>query len=80
MSSIISVIGAGTMGSGIAQLAASKGCKVNLIDTFPKALENSKIKLQSILNRLIEKGKIDKIVLQLIMTKQYKNSRIQRSY
>ena len=48
------------MGSGIAQVAASNGCKVNLIDTFPNALENSQTKLQSILNRLVEKGKIDK--------------------
>ena len=47
------------MGSGIAQVAASNGCKVNLIDTFPNALENSQTKLQSILNRLVEKGKID---------------------
>ena len=59
MSLIVSVIGAGTMGSGIAQVAASNGCKVNLIDTFPNALENSQSKLQSILNRLVEKGKID---------------------
>ena len=59
MSLIVSVIGAGTMGSGIAQVAASNGCKVNLIDTFPNALENSQTKLQSILNRLVKKGKID---------------------
>ena len=59
MSLIVSVIGAGTMGSGIAQVAASNGCKVNLIDTFPNALENSQTKLQSILNRLVEKGKIE---------------------
>ena len=59
MNLIVSVIGAGTMGSGIAQVAASNGCKVNLIDIFPNALENSQTKLQSILNRLVEKGKID---------------------
>ena len=47
------------MGSGIAQVAASNGCKVNLVDTFPNALKNSQTKLKSILNRLIEKGKID---------------------
>ena len=47
------------MGCGIAQVAASNGCKVNLIDTFPNALENSQTILQSILNRLVEKGKIE---------------------
>ena len=41
MSSIISVIGAGTMGSGIAQVAGTHGCQVNIIDLFPEALENS---------------------------------------
>jgi len=59
MSSIISVIGAGTMGSGIAQVAGTHGCQVNIIDSFPEALENSQSKLKSILNRLVEKGKIN---------------------
>jgi len=60
MSKIISVIGAGTMGSGIAQVAGTHGCQVNIIDLFPEALENSQSKLKSILNRLVEKGKINK--------------------
>ena len=60
MSKIISVIGAGTMGSGIAQVAGTHGCQVNIIDSFPEALENSQSKLKSILNRLVEKGKINK--------------------
>ncbi len=59
MSIITSVIGAGTMGSGIAQVAASNGCRVNIVDSFPEALENSQSKLKSILNRLVEKGEID---------------------
>ncbi len=41
MNTIISVIGAGTMGSGIAQVAGIHGCQVNIIDSFPEALENS---------------------------------------
>jgi len=60
MSKIISVVGAGTMGSGIAQVAGTHGCQVNIIDLFPEALENSQSKLKSILNRLVEKGKINK--------------------
>lgn len=59
MSQLISIIGAGTMGSGIAQVAASNGCQVTIIDSSQPALENSKSKLKSILNRLVEKGKIN---------------------
>ena len=59
MSQLISVIGAGTMGSGIAQVAASNGCQVTIVDSYQPALENSKSKLKSILNRLVEKGKIN---------------------
>ena len=59
MSQLISVIGAGTMGSGIAQVAASNGCQITIVDSSQPALENSKSKLKSILNRLVEKGKIN---------------------
>jgi len=58
MSQLISVIGAGTMGSGIAQVVASNGCQVTIVDSSQPALENSKSTLKSILNRLVEKGKI----------------------
>jgi len=59
MNTIISVIGAGTMGSGIAQVAGTYGCQVNVIDSFQEALGNSQSKLKNILNRLVEKGKIN---------------------
>ena len=55
----IGIIGSGTMGSGIAQVAATSGCKVKLFDTNKDALDNSQKALDKILNRLIEKGKID---------------------
>ena len=51
----VSIIGAGTMGTGIAQIAATKGHQVCLYDTFDGAVENSKSKLNKILNRLVEK-------------------------
>ncbi len=54
----VSVIGAGTMGMGIAQLAATKGHEVCLYDALNGSIENAKIKLIKILNRLVEKGKI----------------------
>ena len=59
MSQLISVIGAGTMGSGIAQVAASNGCQVTIVDSSQPALEKSRSKLKSILNRIVEKGKIN---------------------
>ena len=55
----IGIIGSGTMGSGIAQVAATSGCKVKLYDTNQVALDKAKASLEKILNRLIEKGRID---------------------
>ncbi len=54
----IGVIGSGTMGSGIAQVAATSGCKVKLYDTNDAALDKSKAALEKVLLRLIEKGRI----------------------
>lgn len=56
---IIGIIGSGTMGSGIAQVAATAGCRVLVYDTQTAALERSAAKLEKILNRLIDKGRID---------------------
>lgn len=53
------IIGSGTMGSGIAQVAATSGCTVKLYDTNRSALEKAEIALEKILSRLVEKGKID---------------------
>ncbi|WP_323788372.1 3-hydroxyacyl-CoA dehydrogenase NAD-binding domain-containing protein [Psychroserpens sp.] len=55
----VGIIGSGTMGSGIAQVAATAGCKVKLYDTNQAALDKAKTVLEKILNRLIEKGRID---------------------
>lgn len=58
---IVGVIGAGAMGSGIAQVAAMAGHQVILFDTNTAALDTSKTKLEKVLNRLVEKGKIDNV-------------------
>lgn len=55
----IGVIGSGSMGSGIAQVAATAGHEVFLFDNNPEALTKASAKLQKILNRLVEKGRID---------------------
>jgi 3-hydroxybutyryl-CoA dehydrogenase len=73
----VSVIGAGTMGSGIAQIAATKGHQVCLYDSVDGAIENSHEKLNKILNRLIEKEKISKedkenILSRINFTKEIK--------
>ena len=57
------------MGSGIAQVAATCGWQVNIIDSFPKALGNSKSKLKSIFNRLVEKGKLNEEQSKSILTR-----------
>ena len=57
------------MGSGIAQVAATCGWQVNIIDSFPKALGNSKSKLKSIINRLVEKGKLNEEQSKSILTR-----------
>ena len=54
----VSVIGAGTMGMGIAQIAATKGHKVCLYDNYDGAIENANKRIKKILNRLVEKKRI----------------------
>jgi 3-hydroxybutyryl-CoA dehydrogenase len=56
--SCIGVIGAGTMGSGIAQLAASFGHQVVLFDANNEVMKQAAIRLKKSLDGLVEKGKI----------------------
>ena len=55
----LSVIGAGTMGTGIAQVAATSGWEVVVTDANASAIEKSSANLVKVMNRLVEKGKID---------------------
>ena len=54
----VGIIGAGTMGSGISQVAASAGHSVVLFDTKAEALSLSKSKLANVMDRLVEKGRL----------------------
>lgn len=54
----VAVIGAGSMGSGIAQIASTAGCEVTLYDNNPDSIEIAGQKLVKIMNRLVEKERI----------------------
>ena len=54
----IGIIGSGTMGIGIAQVAATSGCEVFLYDANSAQTEKSLTNLKKILDRLVEKQKI----------------------
>lgn len=54
----VGIVGAGTMGSGIAQIASTKGHEVFLFDAFPDQLKKSKEGLEKILNRQVEKERM----------------------
>ncbi len=54
----IGIVGAGTMGTGIAQIAATFGHQVFIYDNSKAALQKSELSLQKILTRLVEKGKV----------------------
>lgn len=58
MKQIIGVLGAGTMGAGIAQVAAQNGNQVILVDVNHSQLDLAKSNLSLILSKLIEKEKI----------------------
>jgi len=54
----IGIIGSGTMGAGIAQVAAQAGNNVVVIDTNEAVLNKAKHSLQNTLSKLTEKGKL----------------------
>jgi 3-hydroxybutyryl-CoA dehydrogenase len=52
----IFIIGAGTMGNGIAQVAATSGFQVTCMDVAPAALEKAKATIAKSTAKLLEKG------------------------
>lgn len=69
--SVLGVLGAGAMGSGIAQVAATNGWEVRLVDINEDAIVNSRNKLQKILNRQVEKGRMTDLEVKGIMGRIY---------
>ena len=55
----VGVIGAGTMGNGIAQVCASSGFDVTLVDVSEQALSRAMSVMNSSLDRMVNKGVID---------------------
>tara|TARA_B100000579_G_scaffold210560_1_gene171998 strand:- start:5813 stop:6688 length:876 start_codon:yes stop_codon:yes gene_type:complete len=53
----VAVIGAGTMGSGIAQVSAQTGWETRLFDAFPESLERGMRNIEDFWERGISKGK-----------------------
>ncbi|HHZ81194.1 MAG TPA: 3-hydroxybutyryl-CoA dehydrogenase, partial [Flavobacteriales bacterium] len=56
----VGIVGAGAMGSGIAQIASQAGCIVVLFDIVQDALDISEAKLNKVMARLVEKGRVTK--------------------
>ncbi len=58
----IGVVGAGQMGTGIAQVAAVSGYRVLLFDTLPGAATKASERIQASLSKLLAKGKLEQSV------------------
>jgi 3-hydroxybutyryl-CoA dehydrogenase len=54
----VGVIGAGTMGNGIAQVFAQSGFSVRLVDVAPPMLDRARATIENSLARFVEKGKL----------------------
>jgi 3-hydroxybutyryl-CoA dehydrogenase len=55
----VAVVGAGTMGNGIAQTFAAHGSKVQLIDVNAAALERGMKTIEKSLGKFVEKGRLE---------------------
>ena len=79
MSEKITVIGAGTMGSGIAQVAVEAGFVVNLVDTEQAFVDRGIQSIGRFIGKKVEKGKLtqaqrDDILSRLIGTTDMKKA------
>jgi len=59
VSETVCVVGAGQMGSGIAQVAAVAGYDVTLVDVAPKQLDRARSSIEGSLAKLVEKGRVE---------------------
>src|SRR5882724_4669943 len=54
----VGVVGAGTMGNGIAQVFAQSGFDVRLCDVVPAAIDRARGSIEKSLAKFVEKGKL----------------------
>lgn len=74
MSKEVAVIGAGTMGNGIAHVFAMSGWKVNLIDVSAQALDKGIQTISKNLDRMVAKGKIDEHTAKATLQRIHQHS------
>ena len=72
----VCVCGAGTMGSGIAQVCASSGYSTILFDINVEAIDTAKNKIENDLQKLVQKKKIKEDERSGILHKLYFTSNI----
>ncbi len=66
---IVAIIGSGSMGTGIAQVAATAGHKVLVFDNNKESIGRSAESLKKVFNRLVEKDKIDRLIADDILAR-----------
>ncbi len=65
----IGIVGAGAMGTGIAQVAATAGHQVYLYDSNSSALRQAAENLETTLRKLAQKGKMTELEVQAILSR-----------
>ena len=73
----VGIIGSGTMGIGIAQVAATAGSNVMLYDVNTEQTEKSLVVLKKVLDRLVEKQKISAEISSDIFNRIQPSSKLQ---
>ena len=66
---VIGVLGAGQMGGGIAQVAAQAGYDVKLADASRELAEKGRAKIENILQKQVDKGKISSDILMGVVNR-----------
>jgi 3-hydroxybutyryl-CoA dehydrogenase len=64
----IGIIGAGAMGTGIGQVAASNGCSVIFYDAYAPSLVKSKQSLNEVMDKLVAKNKLNRSKADELLT------------
>jgi 3-hydroxybutyryl-CoA dehydrogenase len=73
----VAVVGAGTMGSGIAQTFAACGANVRLIDVAPAALERGMATIRGSLERFVKKGALAQADAETALARVKPSSRVE---